>query len=140
MVALVTGAIGILTALVIVYLVRKDHLHVHHGLWWWSVAIGFALLGFFPSLFDQIAAKIGIAYPPVLALTLGLALLVIKVLQMDIERSKNAAKLQRLVQRIGMLEADLQEHQAGNQRGKHSAHPNITSESEAAEPDEAQLG
>lgn len=111
MVALVTGVIGILTAVIIVVLIRKDHLHVRYGLWWMGAAIIFALLGLFPAIFDRFAGYLGIAYPPVLALTIGAVILVLKILVIDIERSRNAIRLQRLTQRIALLEADLREVQ-----------------------------
>jgi len=34
MVSLITGIIGIATAIAIVTLIRKDHLRVRYGLWW----------------------------------------------------------------------------------------------------------
>ena len=46
-----------------------------------------------------------------LALTIGAVILVIKILVMDIERSRNAIRLKRLVQRIALLESDLCEMQ-----------------------------
>ena len=92
-------------------LIRRDHLHVRYGLWWMIAAVTFSLLGLFPALFDNAARYMGIAYPPVLALTLGAVILVLKILVMDIERSRNAIKLQRLIQRIGLLESDLREMQ-----------------------------
>jgi hypothetical protein len=111
LVSLVTGFIGIATAIVIVILIRRDHLHVRFGMWWMGAAVAFSLLGLFPRVFDKIAATLGIAYSPVLALTIALAILVIKILIMDIERSRNAVRLQRLVQRIALLESDLREHE-----------------------------
>jgi hypothetical protein len=114
-VSLVTGTIGIATAVTIMYLIRKDHLHVRYGLWWMAAAALFALLGLFPSIVDHIAHGLGIAYPPVLALILGLVALVLKILVMDIERSRNTIKMQRLVQRIALLEADLRDLQGSKQ-------------------------
>ena len=115
MISLVTGTIGIATAITIMVLIRRDHLHVRYGLWWVAAAVVFALLGFFPAIFDNIALYLGVAYSPILALTLGATILVIKILVMDIERSRNAIKLQRLVQRVALLEADLREHQTHEQ-------------------------
>ena len=111
MISLVTGTIGIATAITIMVLIRRDHLHVRDGLWWVAAAVVFALLGFFPAIFDNIAIYLGVAYSPILALTLGATILVIKILVMDIERSRNAIKLQRLVQRIALLESDFRELQ-----------------------------
>ena len=111
MVALITGIIGIATAITIMILIRKDHLNVRYGLWWIAVAVMFALLGLFPAFFDNFAKYLGIAYSPVLALTIGAVALVIKILIMDIERSRNAIRQQRLTQRIALLESDLREMQ-----------------------------
>ncbi len=124
MIPLLTGIIGIATALTIVILIRRDRLHVRYGLWWMAAAVGFALMGLFPRVFDKIAAYLGVAYPPVLALTLGLVILVIKILVMDLERSKNAIKLNRLVQRIGLLESDIREMQGNEELAQQKGKPN----------------
>jgi hypothetical protein len=107
MIPIVTGTIGLLAACVILLLMRQDRLHTHHGLGWIVVAIGFALLGFSPGIFDNLASYFGVSYPPVLALSLGIVVLVLKILLMDIERSHIEMRNQRLIQRIAMLEADL---------------------------------
>ena len=112
MVSLVTGIIGVSIAVLIIVLIRKDRLHAHHGLGWILVALSFALLGLFPGIIDRLAHNIGIGYPPILALTLGISLLVIKILSMDIERSKIEMRNQRLIQRVAMLEADLKKLQS----------------------------
>lgn len=113
----------------IMILIRKDHLHVRYGLWWMAAAGAFALLGLFPSIVDYIAHYLGIAYPPVLALILGLVALVLKILVMDIERSRNAIRMQRMVQRIALLESDLRDLQHGR------SVPSL--ESETPDPDDA---
>ncbi len=107
MVPLVTGTIGLVVAALIIGLIRKDRLHVSHGMGWIAVALTFALLGFSPGIIDRLAQYLGIGYPPVLALTLGIAVLTIKILLMDIERSRLEMRNQRLIQRVAMLEADL---------------------------------
>ena len=111
MVALITSIIGIIAAIVILILIRRDLLHVRYGLLWVAAAVVFASLGLFPAFFDNFAKYVGVAYPPVLALTIGVVVLVLKILVMDLERSRNAIRMQRLVQRIGLLESDLREMQ-----------------------------
>jgi hypothetical protein len=111
MVSIVTGIIGLLVAAIIIVLMRKDSLHAQHGLGWIIVALAFALLGFSPRIIDQAAHFFGVAYPPVLALTLGIAVLVVKILMMDIEHSRIEVRNQRLIQRMAMLEADLKKVQ-----------------------------
>lgn len=112
MVALITGIIGIVTAITIVILIRRDHLHVRYGLWWMAVAAIFALLGLFPALFDGVARHLGVSYPPILAFTIGAVVLVIKILIMDIERSRKEVEQLRLTQRLALLESDLRELQS----------------------------
>ena len=121
MVALIISIIGIVTAIAIVILIRRDHLHVRYGLWWMMAAIAFAMLGLFPAAFDNLAKFLGVANPPVLALTVGAVILVLKILVVDIERSRNAIRLQRLTQRIALLEADLRETQGQPREADHKS-------------------
>lgn len=72
-------AIGVGLALVILWLVRRDHLHGPFAIWWIGVAITVALLGFFTGLFDKLAHSLGITYPPILAVVLGFSMLLVKV-------------------------------------------------------------
>lgn len=123
MVSLVTGIIGVATAITIMYLIRKDHLHVRYGLWWMAAAAAFALLGLFPSIVDFVAHRLGIAYPPVLALILGMVALVLKILVMDIERSRSATKIQRLIQRVALLESEIRGMQNGEGYSDPEDHP-----------------
>ena len=116
MASVITGNLGLLVAALIILLIRKDRLHVNHGMGWLTVAAGFALLGFAPKTVDHVANYLGVDYPPILAITLGIAILVIKILLMDIERSRIEMRNQRLVQRIAMLEADLKkQRKQGNE-------------------------
>jgi hypothetical protein len=112
MFATVSGLIGIAAALTIIVLIRRDHLHVRYGLWWLAVAAAFVILGFYPGIIDWLAPKVGVAYGPVLALTLGLTILFIKVLTLDIARSRDEARTVRLIQRIAMLESEVRQLEA----------------------------
>ncbi|WP_456416406.1 DUF2304 domain-containing protein [Thiolapillus sp.] len=105
----ISATIGLLTAGLIFYLVRRDHLHTRYALWWIPVAIVMAILGVFPQIADWIGRTLGISYPPVIPLLLGLVAMVVKILVMDIERSRNEVKLTRLVQRVAILEKRLED-------------------------------
>ena len=102
---LTSMAIGLLLAAIILLLVRRDHLHGPYAIWWIGAAATVALLGFFPRLFDVLAAKLGISYPPILAVVLGFSMLLVKILTMDLERSRQERLIRRLAQRLAMLEA-----------------------------------
>lgn len=105
----ISATIGLLTAGLIFYLVRRDHLHTRYALWWVPVALVMAVLGVFPQIVDWIGRMMSINYPPVIPLLLGLVAMVVKILVMDIERSRNEVKLARLVQRVAMLEKRIED-------------------------------
>jgi hypothetical protein len=88
-------------------LIRNDQLHASHGIAWVMAALAMALLGLAPGIFDQIASRVGVAYPPALAFTLAIAVVAIKLLIDDIERSQLKMRQTRLIQRMAMLENEL---------------------------------
>jgi len=98
-------AIGLALAATILWLVRRDHLHGPYAFWWIGSAATVTLLGFFPHLFDLIAHYLGVSYPPMLAILLGFAMLLVKILTMDLERSRQERQIRRLAQQIAMMEA-----------------------------------
>lgn len=108
LVGAVTGVFGLSVAVLLLYLVRKDHLHVSHSLGWTVAILLFASLGFAPSIFDRLASFLGIKYAPVLGLSLAIGALVIKALMSDLESTKLKVSQQRLIQKVSLLEADLQ--------------------------------
>ena len=109
LVGAVTGAFGLSVALRLRYLVLKDHLHVSHGLGWTIAILLFASLGFAPSIFDRLASFLGVNYAPVLGISLAIGALVIKALMSDLESTKLKVSQQRLIQKVSLLEADLNE-------------------------------
>lgn len=98
-------AIGVIIAVVILFLVRRDHLHGPYAVWWIGAAITIGTLGFFPRFFDYLAVYLGVSYPPMLAIVLGFSMLLVKILTMDLERSRQERLIRRLAQRLAMLEA-----------------------------------
>ena len=118
MLSIVTGTIGLAVAALIILLIRKDRLHVRHGLAWIVVASCFAVLGLFPGIIDSLARLTGVSYPPILGITVAVALLVIKILLMDLERSRIEMRNQRLIQRVAILEADIRNCQDQQQAPK----------------------
>jgi hypothetical protein len=99
--------IGLALASTILWLVRRSHLHGPYALWWVGIAVVVVGLGFFPGWFDLVGGYLGVSYPPILAVVLGFSLLLLKMLTMDLERSRQERKLRRLAQRLAILEAEL---------------------------------
>ncbi|MDC8011753.1 DUF2304 domain-containing protein [Tahibacter soli] len=108
MTAQITAAlIGVLLGGSILYLVRRDHLHGPYALWWLLIAAVTLVIGFVPRTVDWLAHLTGIAYPPVLPIIVGLSLILIRMLQLDIERSRQERQIRRLNQKLAILEEEL---------------------------------
>lgn len=103
------GALGVVLAFTIVYLVRRDHLHGIYAVSWIGVAAAVALFGVFPTVVDTIGHWFGVAYPPALLGVLALAFVAIKLLINDIERSRLERQMRTLAQRLALYEGT-QEH------------------------------
>ncbi|MCB2184355.1 MAG: DUF2304 domain-containing protein [Desulfobulbaceae bacterium] len=101
-----SALIAVLIAVKIFFLVRRDALHTRYALWWFIIAILVLIAGVFPKLIDVIAHKLGVSYPPILVIVSGMGLILIKMLNMDIDRSRQEQKLRRLVQKLAILEEE----------------------------------
>ena len=104
-----TAIIGLMVAGSILFLVRRDHMHGPYAVWWLASSVAVVLISLFPSFVNVVAGRLGIAYPPILPVFVGMGLILIKMLTMDLERSRQELKLRRLTQRMAMLEASLEQ-------------------------------
>ncbi|WP_338499725.1 DUF2304 domain-containing protein [Delftia tsuruhatensis] len=101
-----TTFMGIGLAALILYLIRRDHLYLMHGLFWVVIAVAAVVLGVWPGLVDRIAAVLGISYPPAILLLLACVVLFLKALHADMMNTRIERDVRRLNQRLAMLEAD----------------------------------
>jgi hypothetical protein len=108
-VAYTAAGLGIFIAGSILWLVRRDHMHGSHSLWWLAVAASALLVGFAPSAVDFIGALLGVNYPPMLLVIGVLAALLLKLLQLDIETSRRERRMRRLIQKMAIMELELRE-------------------------------
>lgn len=99
-----TLIIGVILALTIFYMVRRDHLHGPYGVWWLTVACIAVLLAVFPVIVDTMANFAGIAYPPTLILVLAVCFMLLKLLSQDLQRTSQEKKIRRLTQKMAILE------------------------------------
>ena len=110
MTAGITAAlIGILLAGAILYLVRRDHLHGSFAIWWLTVAAAILVLGIFPPVIDWLGSITGIYYPPILPITIGIGMILIRLLKMDVDRSRSERQIRRLTQKLAILEQELRD-------------------------------
>ena len=107
-----TTLLGIGLSAVILFLLRRDHLHLTHGLFWITVAVLAALLGLWPGLIDFIARQVGIAYPPALLLLGAAIVLLVKSLYTDIVNTRIERQVRRLNQRLAIYELEHNERDA----------------------------
>ena len=103
-----TAFLGISLAVLILYLIRRDHLYLMHGLFWVLVAAATAVLGAWPGLIDWLAAWTGFRYPPALLLLLACMVLLVKALHADMVNTRIERDVRRLNQRLALLQADLE--------------------------------
>ncbi|HET8898164.1 MAG TPA: DUF2304 domain-containing protein [Rhodanobacteraceae bacterium] len=113
----VSAIIGVGLALTILLLVRRDRLHGPYALWWLLVAAAALVLGLFPQLVDWLARLTGVYYPPALPIIIGLALVLVRLLKLDIDRSHQERNLRRLTQQMALLEDELTRLREGEPRG-----------------------
>jgi hypothetical protein len=97
---------GVGLAALILYLIRRDHLYLMHGLFWVVVAVAAVVLGVWPGMINRLAAGLGISYPPAMLLLLASIVLLIKALHADMVNTRIERDVRRLNQRLAMLEAD----------------------------------
>jgi hypothetical protein len=103
---LTTTLLGVGLSLVILFLLRRDHLHLSHGLFWIVVASAAAVLGIWPDLINFLAGALGIAYSPALLLLGGTMVLLVKSLHTDIVNTRIERQVRRLNQRLAIFEVD----------------------------------
>lgn len=104
--------LGVALALGILWLVRRDHLHGSYGLWWLVIAFGALVVGFFPVLIDWVGERLGVGYPPILLTMVTVILVLLKLVAVDIDGSRRERRLRRLLQKVAILELELQELRA----------------------------
>ena len=113
----ITSAIlGIGLTAAILFLVRRDHLHGPYALWWFAVAAATFALGVFPMLVVWLGRLTGIVYAPVLPIIVGVSLILIRMLKLDIDRSKQERQIRRLTHKLAILEQELD--RLGGHRGR----------------------
>ncbi len=111
----VTAAVlGVSLAATIVWLVRRDHLHPRKAASWIALSAAIATLGVFPELADRVAAALGIAYSPTLVYAFGFVVVLIKLLRLDIARTREHTIVTTLSQKLSVLEQRVRELESGH--------------------------
>jgi hypothetical protein len=67
------------------------------------------VLGIFPPVIDWLGSITGIYYPPILPITIGIGMILIRLLKMDVDRSRSERQIRRLTQKLAILEQELRD-------------------------------
>lgn len=105
------AAIGLLLAVLILILLRRDQLYLRDATFWLATAMVSIAFAFFPSLADLLGGMAGVAYPPALILAVVCVVLTIKALLADIAQTQLRRDVRRLNQRVALMDADQQSAQ-----------------------------
>ena len=108
---LTSAILGFLLAGTIFWLIRRDHLHSRHALWWFLVALMIMLLGFSPTAIDWLASHLGVNYPPTLLFVIGMGMILLKVINIDLHQSALERKIRCLAQQLAILEGEVYEQE-----------------------------
>ncbi len=109
---LTTTLLGVGLSALILFLLRRDHLQLSHGLFWIVAAGAAAVLGLWPGSIDYVARVAGISYPPALLLLGAVIVLLVKALHADIVNTRIERQVRRLNQRLAMFELEYQRSKA----------------------------
>ena len=104
---LLMGTLGIGLGVVILLLVRRDHLYIRQGVFWMAVALGSVVLGIWPNLVDRIGQVTGVAYPPALLFLLAIMMLIIRAVIADIAFTRLRREVRMLNQKIALMESEV---------------------------------
>lgn len=113
---LTSAALGVVIAVGILWLVRRDRMHGGYALWWLLVAIGALGVGFFPGVVDWLGLRLGVQYPPMLLALGAIAAVVLKLAASDIDATLRERRLRRLLQKVAILELELKSLRADLER------------------------
>ncbi len=102
-----TAILGAGLTLLIIYLLRRDHLYLRDAMFWVVAAMLSLVFGLWPKLMDRLAAAAGVAYSPTLLLLIAILVLALRALLNDLALTQLRRDQRRLNQRIALLEADI---------------------------------
>ena len=104
-----TAFLAVLFFIFVMVLIRRDSILMGAAFRWLILAISILVLGIFPQLADIAASIVGIAYSPILPVILACLLLMLKALIADIERARTQVKMDRIAQKLAMVEMELEQ-------------------------------
>ncbi|QLE86102.1 DUF2304 domain-containing protein [Shewanella sp. Scap07] len=104
-----SAIISIVFFVTAIYLVRRDTILPSSAIRWTLLSIIILIIGTFPQLTDLAAEQLGVGYAPIIPVIMACIILLLKALLSDVARAKDRVKLERLMQRVALLEQRINE-------------------------------
>ena len=109
--------VAFLVALIVTQLIRKRKLREEYALLWFGASIVLLVFAAKRDLLNQLAAMVGVAYPPSLLL-LGVILMgFLLSLHFSVSLSRLSEQNKRLAQEVALLRLQLEERQESHANG-----------------------
>ena len=109
---LITGGITVALLLIVLELVRRRRLLERYALLWLFSTIVLLVLAVWRGLLDDVAQRIGVAYPPNALFVIALFFVLVLLLHFSVAVSRLSDQSKILAQRIAMLEELLRRSEA----------------------------
>lgn len=106
--SLITAAVAVF--IFVIYNIRKSKMRISDSLFWFFFSLFLVILAFNPSVIVRIARRLGIISIANFVFLLVIALLLIRIFQMDVHISQLNTKINNLVQDLGIKEHDEKEN------------------------------
>jgi hypothetical protein len=100
-------AASVLLLALVLELARRRRLSDEYALTWIACALLLLAIAVFRGTFDRLALWLGIHYPPALLLLALIALVFVAALNFSIVVSRQRRQIERLIQDVAILEAEL---------------------------------
>jgi hypothetical protein len=110
--------IGLFIFVAITKLVRNGRLHEKYSAGWFLLGLGILISGSFPHVVDRIASYLGINYPPILPICIGIGFVLVQQLHLFILASRNEARIRQLTQELALLSKLLEERHEAKEKGE----------------------
>ncbi|GAA4853091.1 DUF2304 domain-containing protein [Kitasatospora terrestris] len=107
---IITSITGVLVLVYILELLRRQQLREKYAAIWLVIGLVVAPLGFFPSILDSTARRLGIASGVSLVLFAGIILIFLVSLHLSWEASRLEAETRSLAEEVALLRSHLVEH------------------------------
>ena len=97
----------------ILFLLRRRQLHGKYAMVWTAAAMSLAMLAIFPGLLTKISEWLGVSYPPILFAVVAIGFLLVVVIQLSWELTRQEDRTRALAEELALLRSELDDDPGG---------------------------